>query len=111
MVERNRGVPMLPPRADDPVRVRATDDEKLARELGLTEWDEDRGQYVAPSDVTGTAAAPDAADVGEVETYTGQEWTKERLQEEAARRKLDTSGNKPDLIARLVENDANTPPV
>lgn len=30
--------------------IRATDNKKLADELGLTEWDEQRGQWVAPEE-------------------------------------------------------------
>jgi len=32
--------------------ITATDDEALAKRLGLTEWDDELGQYVAPRDVT-----------------------------------------------------------
>jgi hypothetical protein len=33
---------------DPSVRIRATDDEAVAKRHGLTEWDDERGQYVAP---------------------------------------------------------------
>lgn len=39
------------------------------------------------------------------ETYTGDEWTKERLQGEAESRGLSKSGTKEDIAARLVEDD------
>jgi Zn ribbon nucleic-acid-binding protein len=56
-----------------------------------------------------------AADTGEgeepAETYTGDGWTKDALVDECVKRGLVASGNKPELVARLVENDQQTAPV
>jgi Zn ribbon nucleic-acid-binding protein len=47
----------------------------------------------------------------EAETYTGDGWTKDALVDECVKRGLVASGNKPELVARLVEHDQQTAPV
>lgn len=37
-------------RAEQHTDIDSTDDEQLARQFGLTEWDEDRAVWVKPSD-------------------------------------------------------------
>lgn len=48
---------------------------------------------------------PEAPAETEAASYAG--WTKGELEAELQKRGLPTSGNKPDLIARLEENDAS----
>lgn len=55
-------------------RVTATDDPELAKRLGLTEWDEEHGQYVAPSDSDEhNSDEPDDDSTTEVERTDGSE--------------------------------------
>ncbi len=52
------------------ISVTATDDPELAKRFGLTEWDEARGQYVAPK------AAPAAESTPEPEAKASAKTTK-----------------------------------
>lgn len=56
----------------------------------------------APSTGGESGTSPGSAD--QPDPYAG--WTKEDLQDELADRELPVSGNKPELLARLRENDA-----
>ena len=67
----------------------------------------DSAAHVAPNDAAngGSDDGDEPDDEQEPEDYTGEWWTKDRLQDELGRRELSKSGNKDELIERLLESD------